>query len=163
MAIPPDDILAMQELHLSRAGMLNISCCPECRGAEVQPIVTSAKDQTRGCPRRAVRYFCPECGTVSDSVDQDPALEPPCPVPEQLWESMRKFPGDMQPFLSRPMDADSLRERLRKLPKGKATGKDGVPYEYFIYGPPNLHDYLLKAVNAFLQGTHPVQIGRAHV
>ena len=39
VAIPPDDILAMQELHLSRAGMSNISCCHRCKSAEVQPIV----------------------------------------------------------------------------------------------------------------------------
>ena len=80
-----------------------------------------------------------------------------------MWESLRKFPPGMEPFLSRPMDADSLRERIRKLPKGKAPGMDGIPYEYFIYGPPNLHDYVLEAANAFMSGSHPLQIGRAHV
>ena len=54
------------------------------------------------------------------------------------------------------MDADSLRERIRKLPKGKAPGMDGIPYEYFIYGPPNLHDYVLAAANAFMSGSHPL-------
>ena len=54
------------------------------------------------------------------------------------------------------MDTDTLRERINKLPKGKAPGRDGIPYEYFIYGPPKLHQHLLEAVNAFLKGSHPI-------
>jgi hypothetical protein len=61
---------------------------------------------------------------------------------------MRKFPPDMPAFLSRPMDMESLRDRLRRLPKGKAPGRDGIPYEYFKYGPLELHGYLLAAANA---------------
>ncbi len=54
------------------------------------------------------------------------------------------------------MDMDSLRERICKLPKGRAPERDGIPYEYFKYDPSELHGYLLAAVNAFMSGSHPL-------
>jgi hypothetical protein len=54
------------------------------------------------------------------------------------------------------MDMESLDERIRKLPMGKAPGRDGIPYEYFKYGPREMRSYLLAAVNAFMSGSHPL-------
>jgi len=62
----------------------------------------------------------------------------------------------MQPFLSRPMDYASLSSRLQKLPVGRAAGRDGIPYEYFKFGPSSLRQYLLAAANAFFSGSHPI-------
>ena len=152
VATMPDDMLAMEELYLARQGMADSARCLRCQSGAVQPIVTSAQQQTRGCAWRAVRFFCTGCGSVHDGVERGP--EPPCPVPQEVWATMRKFPPDMPAFLSRPMDMDSLRYRLRKLPKDKAPGRDGVPYEYFRYGPRELYDYLLAAVNALMSGSH---------
>ena len=118
----------------------------------MNPIVASALNQPCGSEKRAIRYFCATCYSVHDKVSRGP--EPPCPIPETFWASLRKFPENMPPFLSRPMDMPSLQARLRKLPKGRAPGRDGIPYEFFKYGPRELHDYLLAAVNAFMAGTH---------
>lgn len=76
---------------------------------------------------RAIRFFCSACGGTHQRAEHGP--EPPCPVPADVWQAMRKFPPDMPPFLSRPMDMDSVQSRLRKLPLGKATGRDGIPFE----------------------------------
>ena len=152
VAIMPDDMLAMQELCLARQGMASTSQCPQCSGQDMNPIVASALNQPRGSEKRAIRYFCATCYSVHDKVSRGP--EPPCPIPETFWASLRKFPENMPPFLSRPMDMPSLQARLRKLPKGRAPGRDGIPYEFFKYGPRELHDYLLAAVNAFMAGTH---------
>jgi len=91
---------------------------------------------------------------VSDNVDRGP--DPPCPISDAVWASMRKFPPGMQPFMSRPMDMDSLKERIRKLPTGRAPGRDGIPYEFFKYGPPEMLGCLLTAANAFMSGSHPL-------
>ena len=154
VALLPDDMLAMQELYLARQGMATSAQCPTCAAANVQPIVTSAVQQPRGCPWRAVRYFCSACQAVYDRAEK--GLEPLCPIPPEVWDSMRKLPKDMQPFLSRPMDMTSLQARLRKLPKGRAPGRDGIPFEYFKLGPAPLLEYLLGAVNACLSGSHPL-------
>ena len=69
---------------------------------------------------------------------------------------MRKFHPDMSALMSRPMDMDSLNSSIRKLPRGQTPGKDGIPYEYFQYGPSKLHSYLLSAANAFMSGSHPL-------
>jgi len=74
---------------------------------------------------------------------------------------MRRFPAGTQAFLSRPMDMESLDERIRKLPTGKAPGRDGIPYEFFKYGPLEMRNYLLAAANAFMSGSHPLpMVGR---
>ena len=153
VAVIPDDMLAMQELCLARQGMAPTAQCPTCGSQAIQPVVTAAPvPQQRGCPWRTVRYFCTGCQIVVDKVGY--GADPPCPIPEEFWASLKKFPDDMQPFLSRPMDLTSLRARLRKLPKGRAAGRDGVPYEYLKFGPGLLHGYLLAAANAFFSGSH---------
>jgi len=154
VAILPDDMLAMQELYLARQGMADTSLCRACLSSEVQPVVTTARQQAAGCAWRAIRFFCSGCGCVCDNVDRGP--DPPCPISDAVWASMRKFPPGMQAFMSRPMDMDSLKERIRKLPMGRAPGRDGIPYEFFKYGPPEMLGCLLTAANAFMSGSHPL-------
>ncbi len=69
---------------------------------------------------------------------------------------MRKFYPDMGAFLSRPKDMNTLRERIRKLPKDRAPRRDEIPYEYFQYGPSELYGYLLATINAFFSGSQPL-------
>jgi len=82
-ALLPDDMLAMQELYLARQGMATNAQCPACAAVDVQPLVTSAVSQSRGCPWRAVRYFCACCQPVQDRVVT--GMEPPCPGPTEVW------------------------------------------------------------------------------
>jgi hypothetical protein len=82
---------------------------------------------------------------MHDGVDRGP--DPPCLVPDEVWASMRKFLADTQAFLSMPMDMDSLDERIRKLPTGKAPGLDGIPYEFFKYGPHETNTSLQRPVH----------------
>ena len=98
--------------------------------------------------------FRSACGSVHDRASPGP--EQPCPLPKELWASLRKYPPDAQPFLSRLLDLDTLRYHVGRLRKGKATGRDGIPNEYFMFGPTELLQYYLDAANAFLSGSHPV-------
>jgi len=50
---------------------------------------------------------------------------------------------------------DTLIECVSRLPLGKSPGTDGVPYEYYIYAPRALLEFLLAAINAFLLGKQP--------
>ena len=45
IAIVPDDMLAVQELHMAREGMISESICMRCRAPGVQPISTAADSQ----------------------------------------------------------------------------------------------------------------------
>ncbi len=91
VAVMADDMLAMEKIYLARQleGMNDTSRCKACRSGEVQPVATSARKQQLGCEWRAVPFFCLECGSVHDGVDQEP--DPPCPVPDEVRASMRKF------------------------------------------------------------------------
>ena len=53
IAIFPDDVLAIQELHMAGEGMDTESICVSCRASGVQPISTSASNQARSNSRRA--------------------------------------------------------------------------------------------------------------
>ena len=154
LAVCPDDIIAVQELYLSEEGMSRAALCPECRSPGLVPVATSAEAQSRGSPYRAVRFWCQRCHNIHD----EPAHGPPpkCPIPQDVWASLRKFPDDMPPFLSRPMDRAAVRNRARKLPTGHAPGSDGKPYEYIKFGPEELLEYVLSAANAFLSRSHPL-------
>ena len=90
IAIVPDDILAVQELHMASEGMDTESICSNCREPGVQPISTTALKQVRGNPQRAVRFYCSKCCSVCDDVDLAPLS--PCPIPWNVWNDMRKIP-----------------------------------------------------------------------
>ncbi len=51
---------------------------------------------------------------------------------------------------------ESLDQRIRELPAGKALACDGIPYEFFKYGPHEVRNYLLAAAKAFMSGSHPL-------
>ena len=129
VAIIPDDILAVQELHLAREGMDSESICPGCRKPGVQPIVTSAAAQPFGNPKRAVRFFCQQCCSVHDDVDL--AELPPCPIPWQVWQEMRRIPPGLGPLICRPVDMETLENTVRRLRNDLSMGTDGIPREFY--------------------------------
>ena len=153
IAIVPDDMLAVQELHMATEGMDSESVCIACHQPGVQPIITQAVGQKHGNTRRAVLFFCAKCVAVHDDVAI--ADLPPCPVPLKTWQALRKIPPGLQPLINRPVDFDTLAECVRQLPLGKSPGTDGIPYEYYIHAPRALLEFLLAAVNAFIQGEKP--------
>ena len=153
LAILPDDMLAVQELHLATEGMDSESICPQCRMPGVRPIVTGAQKQLHGNPGRAVRFLCVKCGSVHDDVMV--ADLPPCPVPLEVWQALRKIPSDSPPLICRPVDFSTLEECVRRLPNDKSPGTDGIPYEYYKHGPPELLELLRAAINAYLRGDTP--------
>ena len=153
IAIVPDDMLAVQELHMATEGMDSKSVCISCRQPGVQPIVAKAVGQQNGNARRAVLFFCAGCISVHNDVGV--AELPPCPVPLETWQALRKIPPNTQPLVCRPVDIDTLIECVSHLPLGKSPGTDGIPYEYYIYAPRALLEYLLAAINAFLLGMQP--------
>ena len=61
VAIVPDDMLAVQDLHMAREGMDSESICPICSAKGIQPIVTSSTAQQFGDSRRLIRFFCQSC------------------------------------------------------------------------------------------------------
>ena len=97
VAVVADDILAVQELHMASEGMDTESICMTCAAKTVKTISTSAVAQPKGNPKRAVRFICLECQHVHDKVDLAPL--PPCPVPKEVWATLRKLPKDIGPIL----------------------------------------------------------------
>jgi hypothetical protein len=106
IAIVPDDILAVQELHMASEGMDTESICSNCREPGVQPISTTALKQVRGNPKRAVRFFCSKCRCVCDDVELAPLS--PCPIPWNVWKDMRKIQKDLAPLICRHVEFDTL-------------------------------------------------------
>ena len=153
VAIIPDDILAVQELHLAGEGMDSESICPSCQNTGIQPIVTSAKAQPYGNPKRAVRFFCQQCCSVHDDVAL--AQLPPCPIPWQVWKEMRKIPSGLAPLICRPVDMDTLETIVRRLGNDLSMGIDGIPREFYKYGPLVFLEFLRSAINAYLSGMSP--------
>jgi hypothetical protein len=58
-------------------------------------------------------------------------------------------------LLSRLIDFETLEQCVCKLRNGKATGVDGIPREFYKYGPQNLLELLWAALNAYLRGEMP--------
>ena len=127
MAILPDDMMAVQELHMTREDMDTNSFCVQCKSKSVEPIVTSAPHQLCGNPSRAVPFFCPDCHSVQDRVAVGEM--PSCPVSWKVWQSLRKIPPDTAPFLCREIDFETMEEVSNKLSLGKSCGADGIPRE----------------------------------
>jgi hypothetical protein len=156
VAIVPDDMLAVQELHLAREGMDSESVCFNCKARDVQPIVTtstSSSAQLCGNPQRKIRFFCHSCRTVHDKVDLAPL--PPCPVPLAVWNSLRRIDPNSPPLLARHIDFATLEAYVRRLMNNKSTGCDLIPREYYKYGPTVLLEILRSALNAYLAGQEP--------
>ena len=153
VAIIPDDMLAVQELHMAREGMDSGSICLRCKARGIQAIVASASLQPCGNPQRAVRFFCGSCRTVSDHVDLAPL--PPCPIPWAVWRDMQKIPSTSVPLVSREIDFDTLETCARRMPCDKSPGSDGIPREYYKYGPTVLLQRLRTAINAYISGQPP--------
>ena len=153
VAIVPDDMLAVQELHLAREGMDSESICCNCRSPVVQPIVTTASSQKCGNSRRAVRFFCRQCCSVNDDVELAPL--PLCPIPWNVWTNMRKIPEGSPPLICHDISYDTLEACVRRLPNGKSPGCDGIPREFYKYGPMILLEHLRSAINAYTKGHRP--------
>ena len=154
VAIVPDDMLAVQEVYMASEGMDSESVCFSCGIRGVQPIVTTGDAQPCGHPRRRISYFCCKCRSVHDNVGLAPM--PPCPVPLDLWNSMRRINPKSEPLLARPVDSTTFREKYAaKLSVNKSPGSDRQPREYCKYGPPIFQEYVRHAVNAVLAGAEP--------
>lgn len=81
---------------------------------------------------------------------------PPCPVPLDIWNSMRRIDPKSEPLLARPVDSTTFREKYAaKLSVNKSPGSDRQPREYCKYGPPIFQEYVRHAVNAVLAGAEP--------
>ena len=153
VAIVTDDILAVQELHMAQEGMDSGSVCAGCAAPGVTPITTSAIDQPHGNPNRAVRFFCCRCCSVYDDVGLAPM--PPCPIPWNVYKDMRKIPSDLQPLIRRDVDMETLQALVRRLYNGLSVGCDGIPREFYKYGPMVLLEHLRAAINAYTRGEEP--------
>ena len=100
VATRPDDMLAVQEWHMASEGLDTLSMCPKCSKNNLHVLSTGAKHQRFGNQQRAVRYFCSQCQSIHEQVAVAPL--PPCPLPVEVLESLRKIPDGSLPFLSTP-------------------------------------------------------------
>ena len=153
IAIRPDDMLSVQEWHMASEGMDTYSVCPTCRQQGLHVLSTSATQQRFGNPTRAVRFFCEHCQSICDKPAMAPM--PPCPIPKQVLEAMRKIPAGSLPLINRTIDFESFERRTRRQPNGKAPGSDGQPREYCKYGPTAFLELYWAAGNAYLRGEAP--------
>ena len=153
VAIVPDDILAVQELHMAGEGMDSGSICAGCAKPGVTPIVVSAKNQPHGNPNRAVRFFCHHCCSVHDDVHLAPL--PPCPIPWNVFKDMRKIPPGLRPLICGDVDHETLQATVRRMFNGLGVGSDGIPREFYKYGPLVFLELLRAAINAYTRGETP--------
>jgi len=92
------------------------------------------------------------CGSHEPEIRQGPV--PVSPIPDELWRSCRRILTGTAPQLRQPIDLDTL--DLSRMPNNRSPVHDGGPYEFFKFGPPELKQLLLDAVNAALTtGTIP--------
>ena len=100
-----------------------------------------------------IRFLCTQCRKVVDQVELPPL--PACPIPPDVWSSLRKIPLGTSPLLARPLDYDTLVSIVQQLIEGKCPGCDGFPREFYKYAPQQLLMLLLSAINAFIEGQDP--------
>uniref|UniRef100_A0A7S0M8E9 Uncharacterized protein n=1 Tax=Cryptomonas curvata TaxID=233186 RepID=A0A7S0M8E9_9CRYP len=153
----PDDMLAIQEWHMANEGLDTRLVCQSCHSADIQPITTSATHQPCGNPTRAVRYLCSNCNMVHDEVALPPI--PPCPLPLSILQAVSIAPAGIPAFLSLLIDYETLEACVRALLTGKSVGTDGIPREFYKYGPRLLLELLHAAFNAYLSGKRPTICG----
>lgn len=146
-------MLSVQEWHMASEGMDTYSICPNCQAKGLHVISTSATQQKFGNPARAVRFFCEQC----QSTCTEPAMAPmpPCPIPKQVLEAMRRIPTGSLPLINRMIDFESFERCTRRQPNDRAPGSDGQPREYGKYGPAAYVELLWAASNAYLRGETP--------
>ncbi len=153
VATDPDDMLAIQEWHMTSEGLDTESGCPRCRSGTIQPITVTAENEACGNPSRAVRYFCFTYNSVHDTARLNPL--PPCPLPLSVLQAIRSAPDGTPAQLSISVDQATLEACVRALMTGKSVGTDGIPREFYKYGPCVLLELLRAAMNAYLRGAHP--------
>ena len=88
-----------------------------------------------------------------DQVELPPLAD--CPVPLEVWKSLRKIPPGTAPLLARPVDFDTLLAIVRRLVEGKSPGSDGFLRELYKYGHAALITRFQAAINAFIAGKDP--------
>ena len=153
VATDPDDMLAIQEWHMASEGLDTESGCQRCRSRNIQPITVTAANAPCGNPGRAVRYCCFSCNSVHDTVRLHPL--PPCPLPLSVLQAMRSAPAGTPAQISISVDPTLFEACVRALALGKSVGTDGIPREFYKYGPRVLLELLRAAINAFLRGERP--------
>ncbi len=142
---------------MANEGLGTRSVCHSCHSADFQPITTSATHQLCGNPTRAVRYLCSNCNTVLEL----PPI-PPCPLPLSILQAVSVAPAGITAFLSLLnvlIDYETLETCVRALLTGKSVGTDGIPREFYKYGPRPLLELLRTAFSAYLSGNRPTVCG----
>ena len=84
---------------------------------------------------------------------------PACPLPLSILQAARVAPAGIPAFLSLPIDYETLEAYVRALLTGKSVGTDGIPREFYKYGPRLLLELLRAAFNAYLSGKRPTVCG----
>ena len=80
---------------------------------------------------------------------------PPCPIPQQVLESMRRIPAGTPPLISRSIDFETFERCAQRQPNDRAPGEDAQPREFCKYGPTPLRELYWKACNAYMRGEEP--------
>ena len=138
---------------MASEGLDTNSMCSRCGNKSFQVLSTGAKYQRFENPHRAVRYFCSQCQTIHDQVAIAPL--PPCPLPVEVLESLRKIPNGSLHLLSRPVNLETVERTARSQALNKAPGSDEFPRELYKYGALPLRVLLWRAFNTYLSGDIP--------
>jgi hypothetical protein len=80
---------------------------------------------------------------------------PSCPLPLSILQVICAGPAGTPALFSCLIDYDTLEALTRALLTGKSVGTDGIPREFYKYGPRVLRELLRAAFNAFLSGERP--------
>ncbi len=128
-----------------------LSKCPLCRIKDLHVPSPSAKNQCFGNQQRAVRYFFSQCQTIHDKVAV--ATLPPCPLPEEVLESLCQILEGSLPLLSRPVGLEIIEWTARIQELDKAPGADKSPMKLDKYGVQPLLVLLWRANTPLMRDT----------
>ena len=109
-----------------------------------------------GNSARAIWFFYEQCQSIHETVAAAPL--PPYMLPKAVLEVMRRIPAGTSPMLNRIVDCDTLESCMRRQSDGKMPGSDGLPSEYYKYGPAAFLELLLRALDAYLNGENRREI-----
>ena len=157
----PSDKLSQLEFYYSTQSTATGSGCELCRqqeGREATPPREGAGGQVdrTGCliplskaidGSREVVWWCRTCRCIQPiRISQDISQH-------DILEHTAVRPFDTSYRIEGEMDRATLTYYLEKLPRRKAPGTDGLPYELLHDAPMALQDLLFKAMNSLLTGT----------